>query len=419
MPPLLILLLACRPADPIASAELPAVSPEPSEPSAAVVEAPPEVPPLPPCPEDEPEGLEALLDPLLADGFDFPVGDPDGKGRYTSTLDGAVHDGWYVAVDTAESYSVGIHTGEDWNGNGGGHTDRGQPVHAVASGCVLSAQDEGALWGNTVVVSHRYLDNNVVKRVDSLYAHLDTLTVEPGQRVGRREQLGTIGDGHGAFLSHLHLELRRDIMKDLAVTYWPSSHGKDAVWVREHYEDPSDFIAARRELPVPAALPEILVAVKHAYQLHHYAVGEHVSSYPIALSQSPTGHKQRRGDNKLPEGAYRIVEKSRGPFAGAVADFFGPAWMRLSYPNDQDAASGLERGLIDVAQYRAILDANARGVMPLKTTRLGGGIGIHGWAGEWPEGYRHLTWGCISMCNPDVDALYDLVEVGTPIWVLP
>ena len=49
----------------------------------------------------------------------------------------------------------------------------------------------------------------------------------------------------------------------------------------------------------------------------------------------------------------------------------------------------------------------------------GGGIGIHGWAGAWPEGNRHLTWGCISMRNPDVDALYDLVDQGTPIWVLP
>lgn len=415
MPPLLYILLACGPADPVASAE-----PGPSTTHPEVFAPPPvEEPELPPCPDGPEDGLEALLDPSLADGFDFPVGNPDGKGRYTSALDGAVHDGWYVATEFAESYSLGIHPGEDWNGNGGGHTDKGQPVYAVASGCVLSARDEGALWGNAVVVSHRYLENNLVKRVDSLYAHLDSLEVKVGQRVARREQLGTIGDGHGAFLSHLHLELRRESMKDRAVTYWPSTHGQDVAWVREHYEDPTDFITARRELPVPASMSSVLVAVKHAYQLQLYREGEHAGSYPIALSQDPKGHKQQRGDNRLPEGAYTIVEKSRGPFTGAVADFFGPAWMRLSYPNDWDAASGLERGIIDKAQHQAILRANARGVMPPKTTRLGGGIGIHGWAGDWPEGYRHLTWGCISMRNPDVDALYDLVEVGIPIWVLP
>ncbi len=414
MPPLpLLLILACAPdrtapgAPPSTLTALPVASAEPAE-------AGP-----PPCSPDGPDGLEALLDPYLADGFDFPVGDVDGRGRYTSTIDGSVHEGWYVAAGVGESYSLGIHPGEDWNGNGGGHSDRGQPVYALGSGCVIAARDEGALWGNVVVLSHRYLDNGTVKRVDSLYAHLDSVAVEAGQRVDRRALLGTIGDGHGAFLSHLHLELRRESLADRAPTFWPSSHDKDRAWVLAHYEVPRAFIAAHRSLPVPATMPNLLVAEKHAYRIHRYREGVRQESYPIALSQDPSGHKQRRGDNRLPEGAYRIVEKSRGPFTGAVAAFFGPAWMRLSYPNDWDAASGLDRGLIDQAQHDAILAANARGVMPPKTTRLGGGIGIHGWAGEWPEHNRHLTWGCISMRNPDVDALYDLVEVGTPIWVLP
>ncbi len=372
-----------------------------------------------PCPISSLSPVEALLDAGLADGFDFPVGDENGQGTYISQLDGKTYDGWRVAIGLGARYSVGIHTGEDWNGKGGGHTDRGQPVHAVARGCVRSARDEGPLWGNVVVLVHHYLENHRVLRVDSLYAHLDSVEVQPGQRLQRRQRIGTAGDGHGAFPAHLHLELRREAMADRAVTYWPSADGKNQAWVLEHYESPSPFIKAHRSLPVPVEAQNLLVAVKHDYLMHHFRSGELEATYPIALSQNPLGHKQRRGDNRLPEGAYRVLDRSRGPFGGAVAAYFGPAWMRISYPNDWDAADGLARGLIDQAQHDAILRANARGSEPPKSTALGGGIGIHGWAGDWPAGDRHLTWGCISMRNQDLDRLYERIPSQTPVYVLP
>ena len=67
----------------------------------------------------------------VADGFSFPVGDGEGGGTYTDPA-GRRHDGWYVATHLGDVYPLGIHTGEDWNGRGGGDTDIGQPVMAVA-----------------------------------------------------------------------------------------------------------------------------------------------------------------------------------------------------------------------------------------------------------------------------------------------
>lgn len=87
-----------------------------------------------------------LLDPLLADGFDFPVGDVDGQGSYKSKLNGKTYNGWYVATKFGESYSLGIHPGEDWNGIGGGDTDTGQPVWATAKGKVVDSKDYGSPW---------------------------------------------------------------------------------------------------------------------------------------------------------------------------------------------------------------------------------------------------------------------------------
>src|SRR3712207_2633295 len=51
-----------------------------------------------------------------ADGCDSPLGDGEGGGAYTDAADGKRDDGWYVATRFAEQYSLGLHTGEDWNG---------------------------------------------------------------------------------------------------------------------------------------------------------------------------------------------------------------------------------------------------------------------------------------------------------------
>lgn len=80
-----------------------------------------------------------------ADGFDFPVGDGQGGGAYTDAATGKRHDGWHVATRFAENYSLGIHPGEDWNGPGGGDTDLGEPVYAVANGKVIFAAHCGKL----------------------------------------------------------------------------------------------------------------------------------------------------------------------------------------------------------------------------------------------------------------------------------
>src|SRR5262245_40989653 len=71
-----------------------------------------------------------------ADGFDFPVGNTNAKGAYVDAATGKSFDGWYVATQFNEEYNLGVHTGEDWNGSGGGNTDLGQDVYAVAHGRV-------------------------------------------------------------------------------------------------------------------------------------------------------------------------------------------------------------------------------------------------------------------------------------------
>jgi len=160
----------------------------------------------------------------LADGFDFPVGKPDAENYYIY-----------------RGFRANGHLGEDWNGTGGGNTDLGDPTYSIAHGIVVFAKDVKKGWGNCVIVRHAYLENGSIRAVDSLYAHLDRITVREGQRVERGDLVGTIGTNRGMYTAHLHFEMRKNLYVGMNRTKFPRDFSV--------YYDPSDFINARRKLP--------------------------------------------------------------------------------------------------------------------------------------------------------------------------
>ena len=157
--------------------------------------------------------------PPLTAGFDFPIGPPDATGYYD-----------------AQPFGRNDHLGSDWNGKGGGNSDLGDPVYVIAPGIVTRARDFGAGWGNVVMVMHRYLDASGDEQwVESMYAHLDTMSVSFGDQLSRGDRLGTIGDAHGMYWAHLHFEIRSQIGMPPGVGYGVDTKG---------YLDPTSFIRA-------------------------------------------------------------------------------------------------------------------------------------------------------------------------------
>lgn len=366
------------------------------------------------------EPATKLMDTMFVDGFDYPVGNRDGKGDYVSKTDGKTYKSWYIATDFAESYSLGIHPGIDLNGTGGGNTDLGQPVHSIARGVVEVAADYGKPWGHIVSIRHKYLKNGRVYVCYSVYAHLEGLKVKKGDYVNKRTLIGEIGTGGGSYPAHLHLEIRKSSMAQFNADYWPSSNAKDVQWVQDHYEHPKKFIDSHRKLTAPYLEEQFLIADKRTYSLYFYKTGKLVHKYEIALSQNPVGHKEREGDLKMPEGEYYICEKQKGPFYGNYAEFLGPRILRISYPNSFDAEAGFAKGLIDLAERDKIKSAIKQHSIPPKNTKLGGGIVVHGWRGDWTaNGRQNLTWGCISMHNTDLESFYDSIKLNTKIIIIP
>lgn len=349
-----------------------------------------------------------------ADGFDFPFGDGDGGGSYTDLSTGKRHAGWYKATQFAEEYSLGIHTGEDWNGAGGGNTDVGQPVYAVANGRVVFAENCGRLWGNVVIIEHVFYENDERREIRSLYAHLNEIKIDAGAEVRRRQLIATVGqDPEKLFSAHLHLELRRDAT--LAPTYWPSSNGRDVAWVREHYEEPTAFIKSHRKLFVPREESSLVIVDQSRYKMRLYEDGRVISDYDISLGQGE-GDKQTQGDNRTPRGMYFVVQKKRGDFPGPYGAYFGGHWIRINYPNRFDAARGRAAKLITPSQETTITSAWERRAQTIETTRLGGGIGFHGWAREWEDtGPRRLSWGCVVLHLKDIPNFYTRLPEGAMV----
>ncbi len=156
----------------------------------------------------------------LADGFDYPVGPPDAQGYYD-----------------AQPFGVNAHLGSDWNGTGGGDSDLGDPIFAIADGEVTLVRDVGGGWGKLVRIAHRYDDQGAVDTVESLYAHLDEHRVAAGDRVSRGDRIGTMGNAGGRYPAHLHFELRSHPQLPLGRGYGAPG------W---RYLDPTAFIEAHR-----------------------------------------------------------------------------------------------------------------------------------------------------------------------------
>jgi len=132
-----------------------------------------------------------------SDGFDFPVGKPDAKGYYN-----------------AQKFGKNNHLGDD------------------------AVQFYGG-WGKVIRVAHEWNESGKLKKVESLYAHMDTMLVKVGDQVNKGQLIGKIGNAEGIYYAHLHLEIRDGIGYELGGGYGTNTKG---------YLDPTAFIKAHRRI---------------------------------------------------------------------------------------------------------------------------------------------------------------------------
>ena len=145
-----------------------------------------------------------------------------------------------------------------------------------------------------------------------------------------------------------------------------------------------------------AALPEradsVLILKKdHVLELLHD--GKAIRIYKVALGQGGLAPKQKEGDGRTPEGHYTIDARN------SASEYH--LSLHISYPSAEDRKR-----------------AASLGVAP------GGAIMIHGlpngkgWVGS---AHRLYDWtlGCIAVTDPEIEEIWKLVPIGTPVEIRP
>jgi murein L,D-transpeptidase YafK len=141
-----------------------------------------------------------------------------------------------------------------------------------------------------------------------------------------------------------------------------------------------------------------VVVVKSNYELKVYDQDGWYGTYPVVFGSKNLGDKMMEGDRRTPEGIYHIASKRPHEKWDKM--------MLIDFPTKSDIEKFNER--------------KAKGLIP-RNAKIGGGIAIHG---TWPHDdlavdlYQNWTNGCIALKNEDVDELYDLLPIGTPVQIV-
>ncbi len=156
-------------------------------------------------------------------------------------------------------------------------------------------------------------------------------------------------------------------------------------------------------LPVTAPLKAPKIVIKKAKKkLFLYSEEKLLRTYPVKLGFNPVGDKVRQGDKRTPEGSYYICMKNpRSKYYLSLG---------LSYPSIEDAERGLEQKLITKSDRDRIIERISKKSTPPWDTPLGGEIFIHGGGETWD-----WTYGCVALCNKDIEELFKVVALGTEV----
>ena len=147
-----------------------------------------------------------------------------------------------------------------------------------------------------------------------------------------------------------------------------------------------------QQAPPPQKADSILI-LKKDHILELLQGGKVIRTYKVALGRGGLAPKEREGDGRTPEGHYIIDSRT-------AQSHYHKA-LHVSYPNAEDRKRAAKLG-----------------VAP------GGAIMIHGLPngmGSVGAAHRLYDWtlGCIEVTDEEIDEIWNLVPIGTPVEIRP
>ncbi|MCE5348110.1 MAG: L,D-transpeptidase family protein [Bacteroidales bacterium] len=136
-----------------------------------------------------------------------------------------------------------------------------------------------------------------------------------------------------------------------------------------------------------------IIIDKFSRKFFVYLSGVKKYEFDAELGKNWVGDKRVKGDKATPEGMYMITNK----FEGSKTKYHKA--LLLNYPNEEDRV-----------RFRSEIE---RGTLP-RWAKIGGLIEIHG------DGGKGVDWteGCVALTDREIDIVYKIVSVGTPVTII-
>lgn len=158
-----------------------------------------------------------------------------------------------------------------------------------------------------------------------------------------------------------------------------------------------------------------LVIDKTDYRISLFSNNILIKTYKTVFGKSSGAIKSSADDNITPIGDYKICSIDTLNKYHKI--------FHLNYPNERDAAEALKQKYINDDEFNTIILAARKNECPPKETKLGSEIGIHG-IGTYNIIFKNLpftfnwTNGSIAVSDENIDELYSVIKVGTPVKII-
>jgi len=136
---------------------------------------------------------------------------------------------------------------------------------------------------------------------------------------------------------------------------------------------------------------DLIVVEKKKRTMYLYKDNKLQSTIPVSLGKNPIGPKEKRGDNKTPEGKFWISRKL------CSAKYYRS--LCISYPREEDKKRAAEKGLDPGS------DITIHAQPPWNADGRGNGYTL---AHNWTEG-------CVAVTDDAMNQLWYAVREGVPV----
>ncbi len=155
-----------------------------------------------------------------------------------------------------------------------------------------------------------------------------------------------------------------------------------------------------------------LVIIRKAFMLQLYEDSVLIKTYRASFGKNLSVAKSKADDNATPIGEYEICDID--------SNHRYHRFLKLNYPNINDASEALRRGWITQKQFDKIKFEFYYEGCPKPDPILGGDLGIHG-IGKFNYILKNLpfvynwTNGSIAVSNEAIDEILSIVSKGTKV----